>query len=492
MKTNSRRYRRHRNPEAPEKKETPFFTRNQQKVQAKETPFFQPKLAVGQPGDKFEREADTVADKVVNKQAANDTALQRKEISSVQAKGMPEAEKEKEKPVQKKDAPDKKEEEKPVQKKDDPLNKEEEKPVQKKDDPLKKEEEKPVQKKDDPLNKEEEKPIQKKEEMEKREEKGAEVPVMTKRESNGQQQADGHSGLEQRLQQRSGGKALSPQLAAEMSQAIGADFNGVHVHTGEEATQMNRDLGAQAFTHGNDIYFNSGKYDPSSTNGKRLLAHELTHVVQQGAAPAAAEKASASAAHAAPSVQRDTSTPLPEDAVVNPKSKVATFRSGDFDVVVKPDKRAKKGAKGVKSNGAVTYGNISASIKPVIVKGKIVSVVIKRKLSIQTVYGHGADPEADSAYGKGHIEKDKKEGNTSLRFHEGCHGQDYIDYVKGMPFPTISVEEPLTKKEFKKLLKDWKNDVKTFQKDMEGMSKASTDDVKDPDPAPATTEAVEE
>jgi hypothetical protein len=44
---------------------------------------------------------------------------------------------------------------------------------------------------------------------------------------------------------------------------------------------MNRELGAQAFTHGNDIYFNSGKYKPGSTEGKQLLAHELTHVVQQ-------------------------------------------------------------------------------------------------------------------------------------------------------------------------------------------------------------------
>lgn len=474
MKTNSRRYRRHRNPETPEKKETPFFTRSPQKVQAKEDAFFQPKLAVGQPGDKFEREADTVADQIVNKQATNDTALQRKEISSVQAKGMPEAEKEKEKPVQKKD---------------DPLKKEEEKPVQKKDDPLKKEEEKPIQKKDDPLKKEEEKPIQKKEEMEKREEKGAEVPVMTKREPDSKQQADPHGGLEQRLQQRSGGNTLSPQVAAEMSQAIGADFNGVRIHTGEDATQMNRELGAQAFTHGNDIYFNSGKYDPATTNGKRLLAHELTHVVQQGAAPAAAEKAPVSTAHAAPGVQRDTSTPLPEDAVINKKSKVATFKSGDFNVVVKPDKKAKKGAKGVKENGAVTYGNISASIKPVVVKGKVVSVIIKRKLTIQTTYGHKADPEADSAYGKGHIKKDRDEGNTSLRFHEGSHGQDFINYVSGMPFPTIAIEDPITVKEYKKLLKEWKDDVKTFQRDMEGMSKVLTDDVTDP---PSKTEAVEE
>lgn len=280
---------------------------------------------------------------------------------------------------------------------------------------------------------------------------------------------------------------MSPQLAAEMGHAIGADFNGVRIHTGEEATQMNRDLGAQAFTHGNDIYFNSGKYDPSSTNGKRLLAHELTHVVQQGAAPAAAEKAPASAAHAAPGVQKDTSTPLPEDAVVNRRSKVATFKSGDFDVVVKPDRKAKRG-EDIHEYGALTKGRVSATIKPVIVKGKVVSVIVKRKLTIQTIYGRNADPEADSAYGRGHIKKDKDEGNTSLRFHEGRHGQDFIDYVNGMPFPTIAIEEPITKKEYKELYKDWQNDVRTFQQDMEGLSILMTDKVKDPSAETKTAE----
>src|SRR5690606_1881665 len=58
----------------------------------------------------------------------------------------------------------------------------------------------------------------------------------------------------------------------------------VRIHTGADSVQMNRELGAQAFTHGRDIYFNEGKYNPSSPDGQRLLAHELTHVVQQGAA----------------------------------------------------------------------------------------------------------------------------------------------------------------------------------------------------------------
>jgi ABC-type phosphate/phosphonate transport system substrate-binding protein len=66
-----------------------------------------------------------------------------------------------------------------------------------------------------------------------------------------------------------------------MEPRIGADFGSVRVHTGSEAVQMNRELNAQAFTNGSDIYFGAGKYSPSSSDGKRLLAHELTHVVQQ-------------------------------------------------------------------------------------------------------------------------------------------------------------------------------------------------------------------
>jgi hypothetical protein len=66
-----------------------------------------------------------------------------------------------------------------------------------------------------------------------------------------------------------------------LSNALGADFSGVKVHTGQNAVEMNRSLNARAFTHGNDIYFNKGEYNPESSEGKRLLAHELTHVVQQ-------------------------------------------------------------------------------------------------------------------------------------------------------------------------------------------------------------------
>ena len=81
-----------------------------------------------------------------------------------------------------------------------------------------------------------------------------------------------------------GGKELDKSTKSEMETGFGADFSGVRVHTGTNAVQMSQSIGARAFTHGHDIYFNSGQYNPGSREGKHLLAHELTHTVQQGAA----------------------------------------------------------------------------------------------------------------------------------------------------------------------------------------------------------------
>jgi hypothetical protein len=66
-----------------------------------------------------------------------------------------------------------------------------------------------------------------------------------------------------------------------MESAFSTDFSDVRVHTGAPAERLNRDLHAHAFTHGTDIYFNAGQYQPDTDAGKHLLAHELTHVVQQ-------------------------------------------------------------------------------------------------------------------------------------------------------------------------------------------------------------------
>ncbi len=82
------------------------------------------------------------------------------------------------------------------------------------------------------------------------------------------------------------GRSLDSSVRREMESSFGADFSSVRVHTGPESDGLNASMGARAFTQGSDVFVRSGDYAPGSPAGKHLLAHELTHVVQQGAAPA--------------------------------------------------------------------------------------------------------------------------------------------------------------------------------------------------------------
>ncbi|MEL6130535.1 MAG: DUF4157 domain-containing protein [Cyanobacteria bacterium J06554_6] len=88
--------------------------------------------------------------------------------------------------------------------------------------------------------------------------------------------------FEQSLSQaRSGGNTMEPNVQAQMESAMGADFSRVKVHTDAHADQLSRSIQAKAFTTGNDVFFKQGAYNPGSRGGQELLAHELTHVVQQ-------------------------------------------------------------------------------------------------------------------------------------------------------------------------------------------------------------------
>lgn len=82
-------------------------------------------------------------------------------------------------------------------------------------------------------------------------------------------------------QERGGGQPLMGGVQEQMGTALGYDLSSVHVHTSPEADSLNRELGAKAFTTGQDIFFREGAYEPHSSGGQELIAHELTHVVQQ-------------------------------------------------------------------------------------------------------------------------------------------------------------------------------------------------------------------
>ncbi len=129
---------------------------------------------------------------------------------------------------------------------------------------------------------------------------GADGGTVSKKDIEGsiQKQADGSAGtapssVETSLAASKGsGSSLPAATKTEMESGIGADFSNVKIHTDSRAAQMNKELNAQAFAHGNDVYFNSNKFNPDTSSGKHLLAHELTHTVQQGAAPAVQKKPS--------------------------------------------------------------------------------------------------------------------------------------------------------------------------------------------------------
>ncbi|MDT9214318.1 MAG: DUF4157 domain-containing protein [Limnospira sp. PMC 1256.20] len=98
-------------------------------------------------------------------------------------------------------------------------------------------------------------------------------------EAGGEVSADFESSLRR---EKGGGQPLNENLQSQMGRAMGADFGGVRIHQNSPANQLNQSIQAKAFTTGKDIFFKQGEYQPESRGGQKLIAHELTHVVQQG------------------------------------------------------------------------------------------------------------------------------------------------------------------------------------------------------------------
>ena len=176
----------------------------------------QTKLKIGQPGDKYEQEADRVADQVM---AMPDPRLQRQ--------------------------PENEEEEEMVQIK----------PLADQITPL-------VQRQDEPPEEEEE-------------------------ELQAKADANKTSEITPEFQSRINtlnGKPLPGSERAFFEPRFGADFSGLRVHSDLKANHLARSINAKAFTVGQDVVFGSGQYSPGSRTGRSLLAHEMTHVVQQSSA----------------------------------------------------------------------------------------------------------------------------------------------------------------------------------------------------------------
>ncbi|MCB0397539.1 MAG: DUF4157 domain-containing protein [Flavobacteriales bacterium] len=219
---------------------------------------FQPRLKVGAPGDKYEREADAMADRVVSRSPAPSPVTNGG--NGIQRQPM-------------------EEEEEMMQMQ--PMEEEEEMMQMKPE-----EEEETVQMKCAKCEAEEgmmqRQPMEDEEEMmQPKMAEGSTTQPAIQRSENGQHHAS--SNISNRIAaSRGNGQSMPSSVQNEMSAGLGADFSNVNIHTDSTAVQLSSELGAHAFTVGNDVYFNQGKYDPASSGGKHLLAHELTHTIQQG------------------------------------------------------------------------------------------------------------------------------------------------------------------------------------------------------------------
>ena len=225
----------------------PFFNKSGEgsffsKAKETEPPFFSPsivqtKLTIGKPNDKYEQEADQVADQVVQRLEQPNPIYNNQEAPSISLKPISIS---------------------PIQRKCEACEGEEK-----------------LQKKEDEISELEvmRKPIF--------ESKGDPPDDQIQTKSNHPNFAT--PSLESRLNASKGkGSPLSKNTRNEMESAFYADFNKVKIHTGSESIQMNKELNSKAFTHRSNIYFNKGQFNTDSPDGKRLLAHELTHTIQQG------------------------------------------------------------------------------------------------------------------------------------------------------------------------------------------------------------------
>jgi hypothetical protein len=250
----------------------------------------QAKFKVGPPNDIYEKEADRVADKVMKMpHPVSRAPLQRLDEKEDEAQTKPLADtitpvirrktEDEEKEAQTKQFIQREAEEKEDEGQAKPLIQREakEKEEQGQAKPL-------IQREGE--DKEEEgqaKPLIQRE-AEDKEEQGQAKPLLQRQAGEGSS-GQVSSGLENRLSaSKGGGQPMSSDTRSFMEPRFGADFSDVRIHTDTSAVQMNKDVNAQAFTTGKDIYFGSGNYNTDTSRGKRLLAHELTHVVQQGSA----------------------------------------------------------------------------------------------------------------------------------------------------------------------------------------------------------------
>lgn len=312
-----------------------------------------------------------------------------------------------------------------------------------------------------------------------------------------------------------GGSPMPEPERSTMSARFGTDLSRVRIHADGAAARLTRAVGARAFTVGSHVYFAQGQFAPGHSRGLRLLAHELAHVTQQeglgdrlqrqpldlpargsgfedprgpGASTTLPYREATELAecirilgedsHALcraevlgehlpppPLPQARTSTPVQEEATILPDGS-QRLRIGEVQVLIRPDLHDVAGMEGGETEYDVSLDpeNIEVPYE-MDSQGRITSFTPPDpgvSVSIQTQYGEGVDPSTESAYGRGTRDEDLEAGTTSLRFHEGEHGQLYLDYLRAHPFPQFEGRVGMSEARFRTTVQEYLDAISSW------------------------------
>jgi hypothetical protein len=339
-----------------------------------------------------------------------------------------------------------------------------------------------------------------------------------------------------------GGRPLSQGERAFFEPRFGQDLGHVRLHDDAGAGQAARAIGARAYTLQNHIAFAPGQFAPGTSEGRRLIAHELTHTLQQSGPvlrrlpidlvamdqpyegsvdqplgslgskrgdemPSRSVMTYAEAralmdcikvvgsddiarAECAESVLGvpvpewktvpGISSPVPFRAGVATTGE-ATTRIGPVNLTVLPDTTSTDAAM---TNAAKTEINVAPLpagtnfVDWVSNGGTVSSFTFNQDvfaMTIQTTFGPGASAGAPSGYGRGTSEADKDTRQTTLGFHEGEHGRDFITYLQANPYPVFAGKTGQSDQVFRGHVVAFKTAVAAYIVTMSRLSELRTD-----------------
>ena len=367
---------------------------------------------------------------------------------------------------------------------------------------------------------------------------------------------------------RSAGVPLDPATRSLMEPRFGRDFSSVRLHSDTRAEESARAIRARAYTAGSHVVFGRGEYNPSAPEGQRLLAHELTHVVQgcgtsvirRAPPPVAASTAdrrefvqatidfltqsadffrdpivAMSAARferliddwylmvverentidndlggdvllkralhsaytsairvlvtkAAPVLRKSEadlyrenngripmwawptphhmesgiSTPIPEGRAADPLTGHVDFTTNGMNVTILPDESRPSLGDSAETDLNIAFGAIHYHATTRGGRSTIDSFTGPGALTvtIQSFFGSGVTTSSPSGYGSGTTREDKAGGritprSTSLGFHEGNHGLDFVEFLQNNPPPAFTGTVGMTETDFNQAINDW-------------------------------------